>query len=317
MLQRRFVNGPTQSLDKIDSGWLKKKVNAALRYMVLPATMGLDLFYAHKGRGVECYLLFIGYSKAGSSMLGRLLDAHPEMVVSHERHILKHFLGRGVYKRGHVIRKILDRKQLFPLKVKDQWQGRYSHLRVIGDKSSLTSTRHLYSQPSRLDLLRSTMGLPLRVLCTCRNPYDIVAAQHLTDLRDVKLIRNVRHFRDYEPADSEKYGLAPLSPERRSAFDWLFEVADKLTKVLSMFSEAEVLLVRHEDLIASPKDKLRNICAFLDVQCTEDYLDSCAAVVYPSPHKTRLKVQWTAEEIEQVAAAIEKYPWFEGYTFDG
>jgi len=157
------------------------------------------------------------------------------------------------------------------------------------------------------------MGVPLKVLCTLRNPYDILAAKRLRNLPMAKLMP--RYLLDYHPTDGEKHGLAPL-PEERYVLDWFLDFSDKLAKVLSMFSEDEVLLVRLEDFISSPTDKLRDTCTFLGVECTEDYLDSCAAVVYPSPHKTRLKVQWTAEEIEQVAAAIERYPWFEGYTFD-
>jgi len=316
----RFRNSP-ELLDKIDFRWLKEKANAASHYAVSSTMVGLDLFYAYKGSTIERYLLFIGDDRSGSSILGHLLDVHPEMAVSHQKFILRYLSAKGgVYKRGRMMRHILASKerfthQYFPLKVRDQWLGRYSQLRVIGDKSSRGSTIMLYERPSLLDRLRSTMGVPLRVLCTCRNPYDMVAAKHLRYLQNVNLMPKLRYLSDYNPADSEKHGLAPLLGGYY-ALDWLLDGADKLTKVLSMFSEDEIFLVRHEDFIASPKDKLRDICTFLGVECAEDYLDSCVAVVYPSPHKTRFKVRWTAEEIERVAAAIEKYPWFEGYTLD-
>jgi len=312
------MSDSTRSLGKTDFRWLREKADAALRYAISPTKMLLNLFYAYKGQTIEHYLLFIGYNRVGISLLGHFLDVHPEMAVSHEIKVLKIYFscgGGGVLKRGQVIRKILGKRLNLSLRVKDQWQGRYLRLRVIGDKDNYASVRSLYEQPSRLDFLHSTMSVPLRVLFTCRNPYDMVAAQHLRDLRKVGLMPKLKYLLDYEPADNEKHELAPL-PECRHVLDWLLEASDKLTKVLSMFSEDEVFLVRHEDLIASPKDKLRDICGFLGVECTEDYLDSCAAVVYPSPHKTRFMVRWTAEEIERVAALIKKYPWFEGYTFD-
>jgi len=308
-------------LNKIDFRWLKKKANAASRYAVSSTMVGLDSFYAYKGRTIERYLLLIGYDRAGSSILGHLLDVHPEMAVSQENFTLQYLYAEGgICKRGRMIRQILTSKKRFTkqyrtLKRRYPWQGRYSHLRVIGDKSSHFSTQMLYNYPGLLDRLRSTMGVPLRVLCTCRNPYDIAAAKHLRYLQRLKSTPKLRYLSDYDPADSEKHGLAPLLGGYY-ALDWLLDVADRLTKVLPMFSEDEILLVRNEDLIASPKDKLRDICTFLGMECTEDYLDSCAAAVYPSPHKTRFKVRWTAEEIERVAAAIKKYPWFEGYTFD-
>jgi len=297
-----------QLLDKINFRW----------HTISAIKIFINLFYAYKGRTIEHHLLFMGYNRTGSSLLGYLLDAHPQMAVSHETNVLKiyfSFGGGGILKRGQAIRKILDAKRDFYLRVKDQWQGQYSRLRVIGDKNAHASITRLYEQPDHLDFLRSTIGTPLRVLWTCRNPYDIIASQHLKYLRQAGLMPKSRYLLDYRPADNEKHELAPL-PGGHYALDLVLEDSDKLTKVLSMFSEDEIFLVRHEDFIASPKDKLRDICAFLGVECTEDYLDNCAAVVYPSPHKTRFMVRWTAEEIERVAALIKKYPWFEGYTFD-
>jgi len=196
------MNGSTQLLDKRDFRWLEKKANAMFRYLVSPATMMLNLFYAHKGRMIEHYLLFIGYNRTGSSLLGKFLNVHPEIVVS-EASILKTFFAGGVGKRGYVIRKILDKKglsypyQYVPAKVRDQWEGRYSCLRVIGDKSSQFSTHRLYNQPSAIDFLRNVMGVPLKVLCTLRNPYDILAAKRLRNLPVAKLMP--RYLLDYHP----------------------------------------------------------------------------------------------------------------------
>jgi len=93
------VNGPVQLLDKRDFRWLKKKANAMLGHLASSAMMLLDLFYAYKGRTIEHYLLFIGYNRTGSSLLGHFLDVHPEMVVS-ETSVLKYFLRGGYAKEA-------------------------------------------------------------------------------------------------------------------------------------------------------------------------------------------------------------------------
>ena len=42
---------------------------------------------------LESIILFIGYSRSGHSLVGSLLDAHPEILVSHELHVVKHLMS--------------------------------------------------------------------------------------------------------------------------------------------------------------------------------------------------------------------------------
>ena len=53
------------------------------------------------------------------------------------------------------------------------------------------------------------------------------------------------------------------------------------------------------DFIASPKGKLREVCAFYGLECTVEYLDARASIVFPSPRRTRFKGQWIAEREKQ------------------
>ena len=46
------------------------------------------------------------------------------------------------------------------------------------------------------------------------------------------------------------------------------------------------------------------------------YLRDCASILYESPNKSRHKVDWTREQIDDVARRIARYPFLEGYTFE-
>ena len=291
------------------------------------AWMPLDPLYAYKGRNVELCLLTVGYSRSGSSLLGQLLNAHPEMTIAHEVHLVSRlhhprYLPHGG--RGRITRMILDGDRRFRQRqygsptgysyaVKGQWQGSCARLRVIGDKAAYNTVGALYRQPGLLDSLRRRIRAPLRVLFMCRNPYDMVASQHLNQLRS---LRN-RHgaaipaLRDYRPTDAERPDIG-----QTVIAQFLKEVSDQLVEVLPMFRKEDVLPVFHEDFIASPREKLREICSFCGVESTEEYLDACAEVVLPSHHRTRLKVRWNEAQKAEVAATIERYPWFEGYGFE-
>ena len=50
-------------------------------------------------RSLKRLLFFIGHARSGSSMLGRLLDAHPHMTISHEVHscVYLHFASNFYY----------------------------------------------------------------------------------------------------------------------------------------------------------------------------------------------------------------------------
>lgn len=283
--------------------------------------------YRFKGRNIERFVLFIGYARSGSTFLGQILNSHPEIVISNEafRHAsdIKNAAAIG---KGGIVRRILDRDRRTrnstsyekgmggsSYAVNTYWQGRYSRIRIIGNKNVHEYTTCLNNWPWVLDSLRRHMGVPVSAFFTYRNPYDIIAATYLRMLRSKKNVAIPLSFLDFNPTDAEK---PKIEQDFLSSNNKHFKISYKLVKVLPLFSEDEIFQVKHEDLIASPRENLRLACEFLGLQCTEEYLKVCAAIAYPSPHKTRFKVRWTSEQKVQVAEAIRKYPWFEGYTYE-
>ena len=283
--------------------------------------------YRYKGRNIERFVLFVGYHRSGSSFIGAILNSHPEIVIANEAfryaQDLKNAASIG---KGRIVRRILDHDRLirestsyermggYSLAVNTHWQGRYSRLRVIGNKSSDESTVCLYNRPSTLDSLRRQMGVPISAFFTYRNPYDMIAAKYLRTLRNERGNADIPlSFLDFNPTESEK---PQIEQDFLSANNEHFEISRKLAKVLPLFSEDEIFSVKHEDFIASPRENLRRACEFLGVECAEEYMEACAAIAYPSPHKTRFKVRWTPAQKAQVAELIRKYPWFEGYAYE-
>ena len=286
----------------------------------------LDLIYAYKGRNVERFLLTIGYNRSGSSLIGQLLNAHPEIVVAHELYILQKLRALRFVptpsRRGRATRLILERDREtaretsyrqsgYSYAVNGLSQGRHSRLRVIGDKGSVSASNMLAgaSGAKELDRLLRHVRAEVRFLFTIRNPYDVLASRRLNRLRYDEGA-DIPTLRGYAPADSER----PLIREEDAS--WLLGVTEDVSRSLAAIPEGRALPVRYEDFIASPKETLRRICAFLDVGAGEKYLDACAAFTLSTPHRTRLKARWPDDRIAQVAAAIAEYPWLAGYGFD-
>jgi hypothetical protein len=73
---------------------------------------------------------------------------------------------------------------------------------------------------------------------------------------------------------------------------------------------------RHEDVIENPEAVLQQVCDVFELPCSQDYVQACAALVFPSPNKTREKHPWDPDLIELVARHIEDYPFLQSYTFE-
>jgi hypothetical protein len=244
---------------------------------------------------VERFCFFIGYARSGHSLTGSLLNAHSEIVISHELDAVR-FVDKG-FRRSHLFSLILRRDGDFAsvgrvwagynYAVPDQFQGRFNRLRVIGDKKGGRSALELSEQPELLDRLRRTVRVPIRVIHVTRNPFDNIVT--LAARRDGSLTGATKQYaRSCRAVAAVRPLLAP---------DELIELA-------------------HESFSENPRAALADLCVFLGVEPEESYLDGCAAAVWPSAKRRRDSVTWSAEERRGVEELIDRYSFLSGYSFD-
>ena len=294
----------------------------------MPTAVGdvaLSPVYARKARTLEGLLLIAGYNRSGSTLIGALLNAHPDAVIATEGRALSHVRLPGSTK-GILVRRILREerracrrtdayRRIFngaSYRVETGWQGRHARLRLVGDKHTGLNVNWLHEAPALLDFLRRRLDCPLRVLFSYRNPFDMVAAWHLraprgvggTSVPDRLALRDLRFPRAARPVLAPRF----LRHLRRHS--------KRVSEVLARLGDDEVLAVRHERFVARPKDGLREVLGFVGLDASDAYLDACAAVVEGVPHRTRFKVRWTPAQIAEVDEVVRACPWFDGYAFD-
>ncbi len=230
-------------------------------------------------REVEAFFLMLGYARSGSTLVGSLLDAHPNMVVAHEADILR-YVRPGV-SRSQLFGLLLERDRQFG-RIERRWhgfdyavvggsQGRFTTLRVVGDKHAGRATRRLWHDPPLLEQLRTRVRVPIRVLHVMRNPFDNIASI------------------------AQSRGLA-LSP----AIDVYVKLSSMADVVRGRLAAPELLDVSYESVVADPARRLAEICAFVGVGSPPDYLDACAALVEPLPPDRRRSVTWSPAERRRV-----------------
>ena len=246
--------------------------------------------------GVETYCMFIGYPRSGHSLIGSLLDAHPDMIIAHELDTLQ-YVAAGL-SREQLFYLLLDNSHRFTeqgrvweeysYEVKDQWQGRFRTLRVIGDKKGGLSSVRLRRNPTLLDDLRRRVGTRLKLIHVVRNPFDNIS----TSLRKKD------------------------APTLEGAIDMYFSMAQVVLQVQRQMPREDFMEVRHETFLEDPAGGLRDLCRFLGQDAPEDYVRDCAAIVKTSPHQSRHDAPWTPQLIELVRREMQKFPFLDGYSYE-
>jgi hypothetical protein len=245
-------------------------------------------------RDVERFFFLIGYTRSGSTLLGSLLNAHPEMVIAHEADIMR-FVRPGIT-RNQLFAILLERDRQFAAigrkwsgfdyAVQGHGQGTFSRLRVIGDKHADKAAQHLRNDPGRLDRLRSVVRVPIRAVHLVRNPFDTIAS----------IARN-REF--------------PLS----SAIPIYRGFGKAVDDVRNQLAADELLEMRYEAITADTIGSLSSILAFLGIEASEDYLNDCAALVDAQGRPGRRTFEWPSIERREVEKLIAARPVLAGYTF--
>lgn len=245
---------------------------------------------------VERYVMFVGAQRSGHSLVGSLLNAHPDVVIGHQVDALRHvaagfdrrqvfaLLWRGEERYGRKGR--VSNKGAFDYTVAGAWQGEVRRLRVIGDKRGHTSTLAIQRDPTVLDRLAAVVQVPVVLLHVQRNPYDNIAT----------LARRIRR-----PLDD--------------AADRYFAVLDVVDQ-LRVDPRHTLVEVRHEALIADPRAVLRTLCEAIGVEVLPQHLEASAAIVYDSPHRSRTDAAWPAGLVDDIAGRIAARPSLAGYAFD-
>lgn len=251
---------------------------------------------------LKTYCLFIGYPRSGHTLYGALLDAHPQCVISHELNVLE--LLKQDKSKSQIFNAILSNSQSNALKgrknegynyiVKNQWQGKYAELQVIGDKQGGRTSRMLSVEPELLVQLSNILGIQIKILHVFRNPFDNLASRSKGGRLEKKEFNNAVLKKDIE----KHFVQASVNDKIRK--DGVFKVLD----------------IQHEDFISNPIDGLKRICDFLGLQPTDDYLKDCTAIVFNKPHKTRHDIDFPEELIKTVTHKIKEYDFLAGYSFD-
>ncbi|UUY05677.1 sulfotransferase [Svornostia abyssi] len=220
----------------------------------------------------QAFTAFIGWPRSGHTLVGALLDAHPDAVIAQELDAL-HLVAQGLT-RDELLGLVLLRDQEFG-ELGRRWMGRDYRVPggvydtaaplVLGDKKGGRSTRLLARDPTLLGRLEETLGLPVRLIHVVRHPVDVITS------------------------------IARRKPPLDDAIEKFFAAARGNDAILARLPPEHVHVVRFEDVVADPRRHIAALCEYLGLEVREDHLAACRELVLPEPPRERDTVPWSPE----------------------
>ena len=240
------------------------------------------------------FLLIIGNSRSGSTLIGSVLDNHNQMVISNESET-----SRSLWAR-------LDRKLLFKEILENSannyrskpLKGDYDYaidgalspyekdVKVIGDKIWNPAMLLLHGDHSLLNRIQDCVGIPIKIINSIRNPFDIISTM------------------------SKRSG-APLSDRIK----WCFNHFEASVAIRENHLFDNFMNIYHEDFLSVPEETIGTLCEFLGVDCPHNFLLRIEKILFKSPNKTRYETQWDKILIDQVENKIKTYECLSRYSY--
>lgn len=240
----------------------------------------------------EKFLLIIGNARSGSTILGAVLDAHPNMVVANETvessHLWRGMNGeqilKGIFQNAE--QQAFEASRSAVCGHKSQWTptGKQT-VRVVGDKVWNPATLLLHGNYKLIPSLEERVGAPVTVIHACRNPYDVISTMQ------------------------SKSGAS-----LRDRIRWYSAHCEAVAAVSDRMPPERFLHVFHEELIWAAASVLRRCCKFLDVPFSDEYLRRCNELLFENPRQTRQDVTWSPDDSDRVDELIKKFPWLSIYS---
>ena len=271
--------------------------------------------------GLQSFLFFIGWARSCHSVIGSMLDAHPNIIVAHEFFLFEK-LGRDPQLRNRSImfnklysnsykgaingwRSDKNTVKGYNFQMAGSWQGQFSKLKVIGDKSGKDSVTQFRLKGKQLyEQFKKVVMLPLKTLHVIRNPFDIIATELLyqatSDHTKIAATRN------------NKYTNFNLLNRVISNFIMLSTALTNMVTGLNLSPHQ----VYCDDLVADPIKTISGICDYLEVECSAEYLQMCADKIYKEVSMTRDLVTWNPKTLPSLKKDLKKFPFFARYLHD-
>ena len=265
---------------------------------------------------------FAGFPRSGHSLIGSILDAHPDAVVAHELDAM------GLFLKGIPARRLpaLMAWNAAAFSRHGRWWNGFRYEvagapatrppLVVGDKKGDWAARWCAAEPDLLERLGDAVPLDCRWILVTRNPFDNVATMSLRrgGTYDRLRIGNRDGFREALSQAQAAGDVATTVDDGMVADYRALAAAAALMK--TRVPPESWLEVVYEDFAADPRSGLTRIAAFLDLPPDPDWLASSCALVRPPGRRSRDALEWRDAQRAALRQAVDAHDFLKAYAGD-
>ena len=301
----------------------------------------LDLIHPKKDsweksfKDIRVVLLTIGFPGSGSSLIGYLLTAHPNIAIADEPMVKNQgdWVAKNINSINEIALKDIDYLYLADLNKIFNTILSLDYVRCLmaERRSSSPGKENCFVKGSRGERY---LLVPNQYQGRFESP-KVIGIKH--SYHNVECLSNNTVLKDFKKKIEErginlKFILAVRNPydmsslrarklkRERQTVDNGIKFIKRLSKgnmeIRKHIHPKDVFISKHEDMLENPSQHLTKLCDFLQVQVSPDYLDSCTSRIVRDPHRRRFEFDWTLKERKEVASLIEEYDFFSGYDWD-
>lgn len=239
---------------------------------------------------LEKYVLVIGNSRSGTTIVGSILDSHPQMICGNET------ASSASFWRGSTLETITA--EIEENSSRNAQLGRpsegyqyaigsapKSQITVLADKIWNPAVLLLAGDRRLLSRLRTTMGVPISLIHCVRNPFDTISTMH-------------------------RKSAATL----RDRLRWYFMHCDAIQVIIER-QEEPIFEIHNEDVVSHAEDTSRGLFDWLGYPSSAQHLSNIRARVSETYNASRHSVVWTDDLIREVECRASGFPFLSRYAF--
>jgi len=251
------------------------------------------LFLKKQIKGINTFLFFLGFPRSGHSIIGALLDAHPNCIISHELNAFS-LMSKG-FSFYNICSLIILKSKMYSMfnfkrggykyQIKDQYQGKVTKLKIIGDKKGGGTTDLFDKQIIDIDKISKFIPFDYKSLIVIRNPFDNIAT----------------------------IAIKSFNSNINDALDFYRKKAKTIERLITVL-ENKHLIVYHEKFIEEPQKELEKILDFVNLSKDSSYLQSSVEILYDKPNLSREKLKWNQTQINAIKNMMHEISFLQFYS---
>jgi hypothetical protein len=260
---------------------------------------------------IQSFIMFIGFGRSGHSIIGQIINAHPNALVADEgkifdeidsmniEQVTKYLIKRDrafalrwynkdstIFKSHPLFRIFSEKKYKRNFFFRGLSQGYACQPKVLGNSKAAYTSRVIANNPEVINTFESSLGVPVKFVNVIRNPFDMIAS-----------------------------GLQRRNISFESLWPKFEAMTNTVSNVIKILNNHEVLQLRQENFLNDPDREIARLLKFAALSYDSMFITTIKNHLYTAPDKSRYRSLEVKRNRKKIEALISRNDFFEGYNF--